>query len=187
MRKWKAGAVAVAAWAGLAIAGFSPGGHARASSGAPVSVPVDSAMARVLFDRFQALEGTWAGRSTKGWQDTVVWKRIAGGSIMMQTSFQAHPGETMVTMVGLDVGRLGLTHYCVAGNQPRLVATACAPDGREATFTFRDGGNMATRDQGHMDQAVFRFLDDRTITSQWTWYAKGKAQWMEEITYVRPR
>ena len=157
-----------------------PATHAPAVVG-----PVDTARARALFERFRSLEGEWAGRSTRGWEDSVSWRVIAGGSIVMSTSFEAHPGETMVTLFGLDVGRLALTHYCVAGNQPRLVATECTPDGREVTFTFRDGGNLSSRDQGHMDKAVFRFHDDGTMTSRWTWYQKGQERWMEEIAYRR--
>ena len=38
----------------------------------------------------------------------------------------AHPGEEMMTAFYLDGGRLMLTHYCVARNYPRLVATAAS-------------------------------------------------------------
>jgi hypothetical protein len=151
------------------------------------SMPVDTAMARALFERFRGLDGEWEGRSTRGWEDSMSWRTIAGGSVAMQTSFEAHPGETMVTMISLDSGRLALTHYCVAGNQPRMIATACSPDGREVDFTFRDGGNLASRDLGHMDRAIFRFHEDGTMTSRWTWYQKGKERWMEEISYRRMR
>ena len=144
-------------------------------------------MARAAFERFKGLSGEWRGKSTRGWEDRTGWRTIAGGSVVMQTSFDAHPNETMVTMIALDQGRLGLIHYCVAGNQPRLVATGFSPDGREITFTFRDGGNLPTRDRGHMDQAVYRFIDTDRMTSRWTWYQNGTERWMEEIEYRRVR
>ncbi len=137
--------------------------------------------AAAAFERFKKLEGKWNGRSTKGWEEVLTFKTIAGGSVVVETSFDAHPNETMMTMYHLDGDRLMLTHYCVARNQPRLVATSFSDGGKTVTFTFIDGGNLASRDRGHMDKAVFRFVDDNHATSQWTWYQDGKESWMEEI------
>jgi hypothetical protein len=141
--------------------------------------------ARVAFERFKRLAGDWRGRSTKGWEEAVSFKTIAGGSVVVSTSFDAHPNETMMTMFHMDGERLMLTHYCVARNQPRLVATSFSDDGKTVTFTFLDGANLPTRDRGHMDKAVFRFLDDDRVTSRWTWFQDGKESWMEEIALER--
>ena len=112
---------------------------------------------------------------------------IAAGSVVMGTSFDAHPNETMITMIHMDGDKLMLTHYCVAKNQPRMVASSVSKDGSRITFEFLDGTNMADRDKGHMDKAVFRFESDERFTSQWTWYQDGKENWMEEILYVREK
>jgi hypothetical protein len=141
--------------------------------------------ARAAFEQFKKLAGEWRGRSTRGWEEAVSYKTIAGGSVVVSTSFDAHPNETMMTMFHMDGDRLMLTHYCVARNQPRLVATSFSDDGRTVTFTFLDGANLPTRDRGHMDKAVFRFLDDDHVASRWTWYQDGKERWMEEITLER--
>ena len=143
--------------------------------------------ARAAFEQFKRLAGDWRGRSTKGWEETVSFKTIAGGSVVVSTSFDAHPNETMMTMFHMDNERLMLTHYCVARNQPRLVATSFSDDGRTVAFTFLDGANLPTRDRGHMDKAVFRFLDDDRVTTRWTWYQDGKESWMEEITLERTK
>lgn len=90
-----------------------------------------------------------------------------------------------MTMFHLDGDRLMLTHYCVAKNQPRLLATSYSEDGNTITFTFLDGTNLPTRDRGHMDKAIFRFIDDNHVTSQWTWNENGKESWMEEIRLER--
>ena len=141
--------------------------------------------ARLAFERFKKLEGAWKGRSTKGWEETVNYKTIAQGTVVVGTSFDAHPNETMMTMIHLDGERLMLTHYCVAKNQPRLIATSFAEDGKTITFTFLDGTNMPSRDRGHMDKAVFHFVDDSHVSSRWTWYQDGKESWMEEISLER--
>lgn len=142
-------------------------------------------MAKAAFDRFKKLEGKWRGKSTKGWEEAVNFKTIAQGSVVVENSFDAHPNETMMTMFHMDNERLVLTHYCVAGNQPRLAATEFEEDGRKITFTFLDGTNLPSRDKGHMDKAVFQFLDDNHVTSRWTWYQDGKENWMEEIRLER--
>ena len=76
-----------------------------------------------------------AGRmgSTKGWTEEVTYQVIAGGSAIVASSFDAHPNERMITVYYLDRDRLLLTHYCVAGNQPRLELTQFDPDRRIAT------------------------------------------------------
>jgi len=142
--------------------------------------------ARVAFERYKSLAGDWSGASSEGWKDQVRYETIARQSVVMQTSlFEAHPGETMVTMIHLHEGQLMLTHYCVAGNQPRLVASAINADASEITFTYKDGTGLATRDEGHMDKAVIRFSADDVITSRWTWYQDGQESWMEEIRLER--
>ena len=141
--------------------------------------------AKAGFEFFKKLEGKWIGRSTKGWEESITFKTIAKGSVVVENSFDAHPNETMMTMFYLDGQRLLLTHYCVAGSQPRLEATSFDNNGRTITFTFLDATNLASRDKGHMDKAMFRFADDDHFSSNWTWYQDGKESWMEEIQYER--
>jgi len=142
-------------------------------------------LARSTFERLKALAGKWKGESTRGWAEENEYRVIAGGSVVMATSFDAHPNETMVTMFYLDGEELMLTHYCVARNQPRLRATSFEDEGRTVTFTFVDGGNLPSRDRGHMDRAVYRFDGPDAFTAKWTWYQDGQDRWMEEIRQTR--
>jgi hypothetical protein len=137
------------------------------------------------YELLKSLEGEWEGTSTKGWKERVSFRVIAGESCVVSTSFDAHPNETMMTMYHMNGDELMLTHYCVARNQPRLTASDISPDLKTITFTFRDATNLASRDRGHMDKAVFRFVDADHFSSQWTWYQDGTERWMEEIRYVR--
>ena len=141
--------------------------------------------ARALFERIKSLEGQWRGKSTKGWEDTTTVRVIAGGSVVMFTNFDAHPGETMATMVHLDGDRVLLTHYCVAKNQPRLVATAYDPKAGTATFEYLDGTGLPSRDKGHMDKLLLTIVGGDTYRSRWTWYQNGKESWMEDIENIR--
>lgn len=142
-------------------------------------------MAMKTFERLKKLEGKWKGKSTKGWEEEVSYRVIAAGSVIVANSFDAHPNETMMTMYHMDGDKLMLTHYCVAKNQPRLVATSFSEDGNTITFTFKDATNIPSRDKGHMDKLILKFTDQNNFTSQWTWYQNGKENWMEEIKMKR--
>jgi len=145
------------------------------------------ALAQAAFERLKKLEGKWLGRSTKGWAEPITFKTIAQGSVVHESSFESQPNEAMATMYYLDGKRLLLTHYCVSKTQPRLQATAFDEGGRKVTFTFLDGTNLPSRDKGHMDKAVYNFLDDDHFMVRWTWFQDGKEQWLEEIKYERAR
>lgn len=162
----------------LAAALWGPSGSARAG---------EPSEALAAFDRFRGLEGSWIGTSTKGWKERVTFSTIAGRSVVVEGSLDAHPGEAMQTVVYLDGGDLVLTHYCVAKNQPHLKAASFADGGRTVEFVFAGGGNLADRNRGHMDRAVFRFDDPNHVTERWTWYENGSERWLEEIQLVRAR
>jgi hypothetical protein len=161
----------------------------RASLRTPSRVRVElieRSPAQLAFERLCALAGTWEGKSSQGWTSRTEIQVIARGSVVVErTNFEAHPGETMMTMFAMDQGELGLTHYCVAGNQPHLVATEIAEDGGRLAFSFKDGGNLASRDQGHMDSAVITLVGPDEMSSVWTWYQSGQSSWLEEIRYRR--
>ena len=158
----------------------------RPPAAATATAQLSVEQAAAAFERLKRLAGQWQATSTKGWSETVLFEVAARGSVVVETSrFADAPQNTMFTMFHLDAGRLLATHYCEAGNQPRLVASAVSHDGRELTFTFLDGTGLPSRDHGHMDQAVFRFLDADRFTSRWTWYQKGSEQWLEEIEHRR--
>ena len=75
-----------------------------------------------------------------------------------------------VTMFYLDDGRLILTHYCDAGNRPRM-AGKVSPDGKIVEFDFLDvAGNTQ---YGHMQHAVFTIVDANHHTEDWTFMMPG--------------
>lgn len=138
-----------------------------------------------VYERFKALAGHWRGKSTRGWTETLDFKVIAAGSAVLETSFDAHPNETMMTFVHPDGARLILTHFCAAQNQPRLVVASVEQGGKVVRFTFDSGTNLGDRNEGHMDSAVYTFTDDSHFTSVWSWYQDGRELWGETIEYER--
>ena len=75
-----------------------------------------------------------------------------------------------VTMLYLDGDRLLLTHYCDAGNRPRLVARTSA-DGKTVEFDFLDVSGSTQ--YGHMHHAVFTIIDANHHTEDWTFMMPG--------------
>lgn len=180
MRRLVSAGLLVTAAATAAAAGSGPDGG------------ISPAAAREAFEHIKALGGRWRGSSTRGWTDEIRIRSIAGGSAVVSDGGGsadgvpgAHPGEEMMTVFYLDGDRLMLTHYCVAQNHPRLVATAARDGGRELEFRFVDGANLASRDQGHMDSMVMRIEGPDRFSSRWTWYSRGTSKWTEQIERVR--
>ena len=82
--------------------------------------------------------------------------------------------EDMISMFNLDgPGRLLLTHYCAAGNEPRMEASV-SPDGRVITFTYVDATNLATPDAAHMHKMTLTIIDNNHHTEEWTLVDHGK-------------
>jgi phage tail protein X len=75
-----------------------------------------------------------------------------------------------VTMLYLDEGRLLLTHYCDAGNRPRMVART-ASDGKTVEFDFLDVAGSTQ--YGHMQHAVFTMVDANHHIEDWTYMMPG--------------
>ncbi len=142
--------------------------------------------AELAFEKFKAMAGQWSGTEQDGRVEVSRYQVIAAGTVVMQDSlFEGHPNDIMVTMFHMDNGRLMLTHYCVARNQPRLVAKEFSADGKRIVFEFLDGTGMKDRNVGHMDKVVWEFPDKDTSVSHWTFYKDGKETWMEKFTMKR--
>lgn len=126
--------------------------------------------AQKAFTTIKTLPGTWEGNTHMG-PVQVTFKVTAGGSAVMSEILGK---EDMISMFNLDgPGRLLLTHYCAAGNEPRMQASL-SPDGKVITFTYVDATNLATPDAAHMHKMVLTMIDDNHHTEEWTLIDHGK-------------
>jgi len=127
--------------------------------------------AQKAFNSIKNMPGIWEGKMSNGQVAQVSFKVTAGGSAVMSEILGK---EDMITMFHLDgPQRLLMTHYCGAGNQPRMQASL-SPDGKTISFNFIDATNLATPDAGHMQRMVLTLLDENHHTEEWTFLDHGK-------------
>jgi len=127
------------------------------------------------FDSIKALAGSWEGKTQMSDPVQVSFRLTAGGSAVMSEIVSRMDGkpQDMITMFNIDGDRLLLTHYCEAGNQPRMKASASA-DGKTLTFDFIDATNLSSPDAPHMRRVVFSFIDGNHHTEEWHFAVGGK-------------
>lgn len=127
------------------------------------------------FTKLQKLIGTWvaadaAGKPTE--QVVSVFKSTGGGSTIQETIFPGSDHE-MVTMYHMDGKDLVLTHYCAAGNQPKMKLDPKSP-AKQLNFLFVGGTNFDPAKDTHMHEGRITLIDDDHI--EWTWMGHSKGQ-----------
>ncbi len=134
--------------------------------------------AQKSFDKLKTLAGSWEGvmktdppapEADGKHVQTTLRVTSLGNALMHEMRIEGRPDDP-ITMLYMDNDRLTLTHYCDAGNRPRMVAKASA-DGKTVDFDFSDvaGGTQ----YGHMHHAVFTFIDANHHTEDWTFMMPG--------------
>jgi hypothetical protein len=122
--------------------------------------------------QLKALEGTWTGTAGGNPGVEIEYRVTGGGSVVMETQFPGSEHE-MVSMYHLDGERLVMTHYCAAGNQPRLELDPAA-GGDELTFVFAGGSNLDPAVDVHIHGARFRLAADGSMRQVWSSYRDGE-------------
>ena len=136
------------------------------------------------FDRLKTLAGSWQATVTTdppmkdmgdGSVAQVSLRVTSRGNALVHEMYG--PGKAddpthdhPVTMLYVDGDRLLLTHYCDAGNRPRMAARP-SPDGKTVEFDLLDVSGST--EYGHMQHAVFTIIDGNHHTEDWTYTMPG--------------
>jgi hypothetical protein len=129
--------------------------------------------AQKSFDKLKTLSGSWEGQVTTvppqpGVQNKdvqVSLRTTSMGNALMHEMRVEGRADDPITMLYVDSDRLMLTHYCDAGNRPRMAGRISA-DGNAVEFEFLDvaGGTQ----YGHMHHSIFTVVDANHHTEDWT-------------------
>jgi hypothetical protein len=134
--------------------------------------------AQKSFDKLKTLAGSWEGTVTTqpptpemdGKQVHASLRVTSMGNAIMHEMTGAGRPDDPITMLYLDGDRLLLTHYCDAGNRPRMTGKISS-DGKMVEFEFLDVAGSTQ--YGHMHHAVFTEVDANHHTEDWTYMQPG--------------
>lgn len=154
-------------------------------AGAEKAPALGKSQAAEAFARLKTLVGEWQQQG-EGGVDRVTYELVAAGSALLERE-TSDSRPTMLTLYHLDGTRLLLTHYCMAGNQPRMQASRFDPETGELSFEFLDATNLASPAAGHMHSVNLRLVDDAHLTAKWNFYENGRSKFSETARYARVR
>jgi hypothetical protein len=146
-----------------------------------------TADATVAFAHLKSLAGDWEAKNPAGGKSRVHYDVVSAGSAVVERfeDDSMGAGNAMLTVYYLDGGRLLLTHYCMAKNQPRMQAEAFDNSTGELRFAFLDATGLATPEAGHMHSATFHFVDADHFSTAWQFFDAGKPKMTETAQYAR--
>src|SRR5436305_744807 len=120
--------------------------------------------AKAALARLKSLAGEWKVAELDGvhgqHDGKITYKVTAGGSTLMETFFPGSDHE-MVSMYHLDGDDLVLTHYCAAGNQPKMKLDRQASTTDQLQFVFDGGTGFDPAKDLHIHCGHIRFLVGR--------------------------
>lgn len=125
-------------------------------------------------DAIKKLAGTWEGTEAMpdGSKGSLVFKVTSGNSVVLETMMPGTEHE-MTNAYHMDGKDLVFTHYCAAGNQPRLKAKD-PQAAKTIVFEFKDGTNMDPKVSGHMGSMTLTIVDDTHLKEEWRYFKDGK-------------
>jgi hypothetical protein len=141
--------------------------------------------ATAAFARLKTLVGEWEAESDMG-KARVTYELIAHGTALVERE-SIEKMSDMLTIYHLDGDRLILTHYCMAGNQPRMQVRAFNAATGELRFEFLDATGLPNPKAGHMRNATIQVGSDNRLAQAWEFYENGQLKKTHSITYTRLR
>ena len=141
----------------------------------PAAAPAGGALdPKAAFERLKGLSGEWQGAvmSPDGPATPDTFRVTAAGSAVMETMFAGTDHE-MVNVFHMEGPDLVVTHYCAAGNQPRMRYAAEKSGADQMVFDFAGGTNFDPAKDKHIHSTTLTFKGDK-LESDWSSLDGGK-------------
>jgi hypothetical protein len=131
-----------------------------------------------VFDAFKSLKGRWTIQSG-GKTITTVMTYDVGSKDSIVTE---HFGKEL-TVIHRDGQELQMTHFCNAGNQPRLRLKKNRSPGL-FEFEMFDITNLRKSDEPHVQKIIYAIVDDKHVKLEIIW-KKGDSSESEKYALTR--
>lgn len=154
----------------------------------PTRTAVSPEHEAAMLNPIAQLAGDWTMQSPEG--ETFVAARFsptANNSAVREIMFPGDAHE-MTNLYHMDGNDLVITHYCAAGNQPRMV-TSNAKQTAEGTvyhFDLESVSNLRPEHDHYMGNMTLFILNDGTIREEWRSYQRDGSL-TEPTTFVMTR
>jgi hypothetical protein len=143
------------------------------------------------FTLIKSLVGNWKGsftwtgaRTGEGKMDAHYYVTGNGSAVVEDLMIDGQP--VMTSVYHLDGTDLRATHFCAAGNQPRLKADAFNEKEQSVNFQFVDITNLPTPGSPHVKGLEVEFEDSNQIAVTFTFINSGALSY-EHIKLSRVR
>ncbi|HUD71683.1 MAG TPA: hypothetical protein VMQ62_06935 [Dongiaceae bacterium] len=153
----------------VAAGGDAPPAAAAAPAGTP----------EAPFEWIKSLVGDWEGtlewsgaRTGKG--DLRALYRLTGNGSAVVEDLIMGEVPSMTSVYHLDGADLRMTHYCAAGNQPRLKATGIDPKEHALHFDLVDVTNLKSPTAGHVTRVDLKVVDPNHLNLTFTFEGSGR-------------
>jgi hypothetical protein len=132
-------------------------------------VATEKSPSGLAFERLRSLVGTWEtiDKGTKR-PGVATYTLTGGGKVLIEVM------GGMATAYHFDKGTLVLTHYCGAGNQPRMRGKTVDNDGRRIAFEMYDITNHPNPDSYYSSALDIRFAEDGTVELSYRGMTAGR-------------
>jgi hypothetical protein len=135
--------------------------------------------AKTAFEQLKHQVGTWKNNESDkehqtGADSKVTFRLTGAGSALVETDLPGSDHE-MVSVYHLDHEDLRLTHYCAAGNQPRLKLDRPNSTPTRLVFVFDGGSNLDPDKDMHIHGMTLTFEKEGEVKAAWEGYQGGKS------------
>jgi hypothetical protein len=128
-----------------------------------------------VFQRLKSLQGEWVAVDENGKptdQVVSVFRVTSGGHAIREVMFPGTANE-MINMYYRDGDTVQMTHFCAAGNQPRMLLSF-AGQPTILRLQFIDITNLASPGDEHMHEAVFTWVNNDRLKTEWRAFRNGR-------------
>ena len=139
--------------------------------------------AQKAFEIMKTMAGSWEGNIVGMSTHITIRVTSSGNAILHEATGPGRP-DNPITMFYVDGDRLLLTHYCDAGNRPRMVGKI-SPDGKTVEFDFLDVSGST--DRGMMNHMVFTMIDANHHSEAATWMLPGNKPMVGQFVLTRTK